>query len=225
MELHVTKTFIVLLPINLFFLQPKNYLSKLQMRYTNFSARLNDDVCALKNKNLINSSINDNDLYNYYFNKNCDCPVLDEIAMENNFTVREGYGYTSGCTVDKDSELRLNSRVTHDRSRQQLCSRTYGGVPNLNKGGLIPNIETRLKNADDTSDIRNLDKIMEKSFVPLSFVPMIDCLSKTIQNPENIIPEWRWGGNDTRQDMVSNEYLTRCGFDYMNKNWVRRESM
>lgn len=192
------------------------------MRYTNLANRLNDDSCAMKNRSLANDSFIDNRLYNFYYNKDCDCPVLDDIAMENNFTVREGYGYASACTIDADSQLRLNSSITHDRQRIQLCARTYQGVPNLNKGGLVPNIESRLKNPDDTSDIRNLDKVMEKGFDV--FTPMIGCLADKIQNPTHIIPEWRWGGADTRQDMVSNDYLNACGFEYRNKNWVRRES-
>lgn len=194
------------------------------MRYTNLSNRLNDDECALKNKSLVNDSVNNSMLFNPYFNKDCDCPVLDEIAFDNNFVVREGYGYASGCTVDNDSELRLNGQWTNEKGRVQLCSRTYQGVPNLNKGGLVPNIESRLKNADDTSDIRNVDKISEKNLIPLRFTPMLPCLNQNVQNPDHIIPRWQWGGTGTRQDMVSNDYLSKCGFEYMNKNWVRREA-
>ena len=196
------------------------------MRYTNLSNRLNDDSCALKTRSLYNDSVTDNRLFNFYFNNSCDCPVLDDIAMENNFTVREGYGYASGCTVDKDSELRIGAAVTHDKGRQQLCARTYTGGPNINKGGLVPNVESRLKNADDTSDIRNIDKVMEKQFDV--FTPMIPCLKGSVQSTQHIIPEdnskeWRWGGRDTRSDMVSSSYLQRCGFEYRDKNWVRRE--
>lgn len=196
------------------------------MRYTNLSNRLNDDSCAIKNRSLYNDSVVDNRLYNFYFNNACECPVLDDIAMENNFTVREGYGYASGCTVDRDSELRIGAAVTHDKGRQQLCSRTFAGVPNVGRGGLVPNVESRLKNADDTSDIRNIDKVMEKQFDV--FTPMIPCLKGSVQNPTHIIPEdsmpkWRLGGADTRQDLVSSDYLSRCGFEYRNKNWVRRE--
>ena len=194
------------------------------MRYTNLSNRLNDDKCAVQSKSIYNDSIAENRLFNFYYNKDCECPVLDDIAFDNNFTVREGFGYASSCTIDTDSELRLNSSMTHDRVRQQLCTRTYQGVPNVNKGGLIPNLESRLKSSDDTSDIRNVDKVMEKNFTPLRFMPMIPCLEKNVQNPEHIIPKWQWGGSQTRSDMVSNQYLSRCGFEYMNKNWVRRQS-
>lgn len=194
------------------------------MRYTNLSSRLNDDTCALKNKDLVNDSIIDSQLYNFYYNKDCGCSPVDDIMMENNFTVREGYGYSSGCTIDTDSELRLNSKLTNPRERQQLCARTYTGVPNLNHSGLIPNVESRLRNGDDTSDIRNVDKVMEKSFLPISFMPMIPCLSKNVQNPEHIVMQ-NWGGKPTRTDMVSNEYLSHCGFEQMGKQWVRKESL
>lgn len=196
------------------------------MRYTNLSNRLNDDSCALKNRSLYNDSVVDNRLYNFYFNNTCDCPVLDDIAMENNFTVREGYGYASGCTVDRDSELRIGAAVTHDKGRQQLCARTFHGIANISKGGLIPNVESRLKNADDTSDIRNIDKVMEKQFDV--FIPLIPCLKGNVQNSQHIVQEdnnkdWIRGGRDTRQDQVSNDFLSKCGFEYRNKNWVRRE--
>lgn len=194
------------------------------MRYTNLMNRLNDDSCALKTRDLENRSVIDSRLYNFYYNNDCACPVLDDIALDNNFTIREGYGYASGCTIDNDSELRLNSSITHNKGKIQLCSRTYQGVPNVDKGGLIPNVESRLLASDDTSDIRNIDKIDEKSYIPLRFTPMIPCLDKNIQNPEHIIPSWTWGGNPTRQDMVSNTYLERCGFEQSGKNWVRKTS-
>ncbi len=192
------------------------------MRYTNLSSRLNDDTCALKNKSLVNDSIIDSQLYNFYYNKDCSCSPVDDIALDNNFTVREGYGYTSGCTVDMDSQLRLKE-LTHGRERQQLCARTFVGVANINKGGIVPNVESQLINSDDTSDIRNLDKVMEKSFLPISLMPMIPCLSKNVQNPDHIVlPDW--GGQDTRQQVTSNEYLSKCGFEQMGKNWIRKSS-
>lgn len=199
------------------------------MRYTNLANRLTDDTCALKNKALANDSVIDNRLYNFYYNNACDCSVLDDIAFDNNFVVREGYGNVSSCTVDTDSDLRMGSAVTHDKGRIQLCTRTFTGTPNVDKGGLIPNIDSRLKNADDTSDIRNVDKIAEKSYIPLSFTPMIGCLAGQVQDPKHIIPEdnmatWTHGGRPTRMDMVSNEYLQKCNFEYVNKNWVRREA-
>jgi hypothetical protein len=193
------------------------------MRYTNLNNRLNDDVCTLKTKNFENNSIIDSQLYNFYYNKDCSCPVLDDIAFDNNFTIREGYGVSSGCTIDADSELRLNSALTHDKGRMQLCTRSFVGVPNVNKGGLIPNLESRLRSADDTSDIRNVDKLAEKNFIPLSFTPMIPCLNDNIQNPKHLIESWQRGGADTRQDAVSTLYLEHCGFEKNGKNWVRRE--
>jgi hypothetical protein len=194
------------------------------MRYTNLNNRLNDDVCTLKTKNFENNSIIDSRLYNFYYNKDCSCPVLDDVAFDNNFTIREGYGFSSGCTIDADSELRLNSALTHNKGRIQLCSRSFVGVPNVNKGGLIPNLESRLRSADDTSDIRNVDKLAEKNFIPLSFTPMIQCLNDNIQNPKHLIESWQRGGADTRQDAVSAPYLEHCGFEKNGKNWVRRES-
>lgn len=192
------------------------------MRVYNHENRLTVDNCAQLTKELQNASVNKHQLYNFYYTNDCKCEVLDDFLFDNNMVVKDGYGFTSGCTVDLDSELRLNSAVTHDKDRIQLCTRWHQGVPNLNKGGLVPNIESRLKNADDTSDIRDCDKIVEKNYD--RFIPLVGCLAQGVQNPNYIIEPWTRGGAQTRNEVRSNEYLQRCGFVKNGANWVRRES-
>jgi hypothetical protein len=196
------------------------------VRYTNLENRLNDDTCSQKNKELLNASVNNRNLYNFYYTNDCKCSAFDDTLFDNNFVVKDGYGYTSGCVVDMDSELRNNFQVTHDKLKQQLCVRTFTGVPNLNTGGLIPNIETRLKNGDDTSDIRRCDIVPEKSFIPYTFYDLKPCIAE-VQNPEHIIETgWVRGGAITRDWVRDNSYLEKCGFAQTpdKKNWVRRET-
>lgn len=190
------------------------------MKFYNQENRLTNDNCAQISRELQNTSINDRQLYNFYFTNDCKCEILDDLLFDNNFVVRDGYGFTTGCTVDTDSELRLNGVQTNDKEKIQLCSRWHQGVPNLNLGGLIPNIDSRMKNGDDTSDIRSCNKIQEKSFD--RFQPFVGCLANTIQNPKHIIESgWVRGGADTRHDVLENKSLEKCGFKKTKNGWIK----
>lgn len=193
------------------------------MKLYNLENNLADDNCAQLTKELQNTAISDNQLYNYYFTNDCKCNILDDFLFDNNMVIKDGYGIANSCTIDTDSELRYNSKLTHDREKIQLCTRWDLGGPNLNKGGLIPNIESKLKNADDTSDIRNCDRIVEHNYN--RFTPLVGCLAATIQNPDYIITpkEWVRGGSMTRNDVRTNAYLEKCGFENNGKNWVRKD--
>jgi hypothetical protein len=193
------------------------------MRVYNHENRLSIDNCAQLTKELQNKSVNDRQMFNFYYTHDCKCDVLDEFLFDNNMVVKDGYGVTTGCTVDTDSELRLNSMWTNEREKSQLCTRWHQGVPNLNKGGLVPNVETKIKNGDDTSDIRNCDKITERDFN--RFTPLVGCLASTIQNPEHVVEPWIRGGMHTRNEVRSNGYLEKCGFMNNGKNWVRKEAV
>jgi hypothetical protein len=170
--------------------------------------RLTLDNCALVNKEIQNIGVNNYNLYNSYFTKDCGCDIFTNYLFDNNLVIKDGYGFASGCSIDKDTELRLGQKITHDKERQNLCARSFQGVPNLNKGGIIPNIDSRLKNADDTSDIRSCDKITEKDFN--RYQPLVGCLASEIQNPKHIVEPWVRGGNATRWDTKINHYLNTC---------------
>lgn len=194
------------------------------MKVFNQENRLTVDNCAQVTRELQNDSIQDRQLYNFYYTNDCKCPVLDEFLFENNMTIKDGYGFTSGCSVDTDSDLRLNGKVTHDKARIQLCTRAELGVPNLNKGGFIPNIESRIRFGDDTSSIRSCGyKLAEVDFN--RNVPLVGCLASTVQNPKYIIEDWTRGGDWTRNDILTNEYMDKCGFKQNGQNWARKTAI
>lgn len=189
------------------------------MRSYHQENRLTNDNCAQLTRELQNSSVNDRQLYNYFYTHDCKCEVFDDFLFDNNMVVKDGYGFTTGCTVDTDSDLRLKGVWTNEREKNQLNARWNQGVPNVGKGGLIPNIESRIRNGDDTSDIRNCDKIVEHDFD--RFTPLVGCMAKSVQNPDNIVEPWTRGGQHTRNEVRSNEYLQRCGFNKDGKLWTR----
>jgi hypothetical protein len=185
---------------------------------------LSQDDCALLARTLVNKSIADYTLFNNFFTANCKGGQTEKISefMTNNPNLhyRDGYGFASSCGVDNDSELRNNSKMTHDREKIALCTRWYTAVPDLGRGGLIPNIESRLKYNEDTSDLRDCDRVTEKDFN--RFIPLPKCMADNVQNPEHIVEKWTRGGDFTRDYVRSDGYLEKCGFYSDGKVWRRQ---
>jgi hypothetical protein len=185
------------------------------MRVFELENNLGSDDCTMVNREFVNKSVNDYNLYNMFFTSDCkkDNLQMKQFMTDNpNLHYRDGYGYTNACVVDMDSELRNDSKITHDKTKIQLCSRWNTAVPNLGKGGLIPNIESRLKSQDDTSINKDCSKIAERNFD--RFTPLIGCIGPTIQDPKHIIMDQIRGGDITRNYIFSNEYLSKCGFKF-----------
>jgi hypothetical protein len=183
--------------------------------------RLSQDSCALLTKDLVNRSVVDYNMYNMYSTSKCKTDDIFEFTINNpNLRYKDGFGNVNACTVDEDSEIRNKAKLTNFRDKEQLCTRWYQAGPNIGKGGLIPNIESRLLFAEDTSDIKDCDIIAEKDFD--RFTPMIGCLSGAIQNPDNLILPFERGGKFTRDYFRNDEYLEQCGFYNDGKTWRRK---
>jgi hypothetical protein len=184
------------------------------MRVYNLENSLNDDKCAMVNREFVNKSVNDYSLYNNFFTSQCDTETnekMNEFMFDNpNLRFRDGYGFLNSCTVDLDSALRNDSRLTHDKTKVQLCTRWNKAVPGLDKGGLIPNLESRLRDSEDTSVIKNCSRISEMDYN--RYTPLVGCIAPTIQNDNHIILPFTRGGDITRNYIFSNSYLEKCGF-------------
>ncbi len=183
------------------------------MRIFDINNRLTDDDCAMATKENQNRSIEDYIMFNMYPTAVCDSgndTKLTQFMAENpNLRYRDGYGYAFDCTIDNDSKMRTDpNTVTHYRERQSLCSRWDQGVPNFGKGGLVPNVESTLKFGQDTSYIRDCDRLAEK---PLDvFIPFNTC---GLINPD-VVPPFSNGiaaGVSTRDFVRNDDYAKRCG--------------
>lgn len=182
--------------------------------------RLTQDRCAVVTDELQNRSINDYYLYNMYSTANCKDDEIKEFLVENpNLHYRDGFGNVNPCTVDQDSDLRNNAKLTNMREKEQLCTRWYQAGPSIGRGGLIPNVESRLKMSEDTSGLRNCDILAERNFD--RFIPMIGCLADSVQDPSHIILPFERGGSITRDYVKDDEYLKQCGFVNNGKTWHR----
>lgn len=164
--------------------------------------RLSDDECFYTVRENENNSIEKYNMENFYYTNDCDCKIINDFAAENNMTIKDGFGFTNRCVIDNDSKLRINNEgVSHNKGKIQLCTRWDKGVPNVNKGGLIPNIESKLKSKMDTSFIRNCDHLSERDFD--RNIPLVGCLKNFVQNEKYIVEPWIRGGAMTRNDTRS----------------------
>jgi hypothetical protein len=124
-----------------------------------------------------------------------------------NLRGRPGYGLTDPCLVDIYNNLIKNDELyTKDRCRIQLTQRIFTGVPQLKGCSGDVNKELDLLSGTDTTT-----GVCKKSIMELQMrnpIPLVDCM-KDIQNPDNIVPIWVNGGEDTRS------YVNRQNF---NKN-------
>ena len=182
------------------------------MRVFELENRIGIEDCSLVNKELVNKSISDHMLYNMFFTNDCqkDNEKMVQFMTDNpNLHYRDGYGMTSSCFIDDDSILRNKSHITHDKTKIQLCTRWDQAAPDLGRGGLVPNVESKLRSAEDTSFIRDCDRISEKYFD--RNIPLIGCLAPTIQNPRHIIMPFTRGGDITRNYIFDEKCAFRTG--------------
>ena len=194
-----------------------------QSRFFISENALSDDPCAILTKDFGNKSIENYNLDNYYFTEGCKCPINNDFVLDNvNLRGRDGYGNVNKCEVNVDSELKL-SPLTRNRAPNQLCPRWYQGVPNLDDGGLLPNILSRLQSADDTSDIRDCDRVSEKDFN--RFVPLLPCYAMTVQDPVHIVMPGPRSGISSRDYCRDDRYLSHCGFVQEGRAWVKQDRL
>ena len=184
---------------------------------------LADDPCAILTKDFQNTSIEQYNLDNYYWTKDCECPINNDFVLDNlNLRGRDGYGNVNKCAVNTDSDLKYSSLV-HPKGREQLCVRWYQGVPNLDDGGLLPNLESRLKyGSEDTSIIRDCDRVTEKDFD--RWTPLLPCYALTVQDPKHIVMPNNATNANTRSYVQDDRYLQHCGFVKQGRTYVRPQA-
>jgi hypothetical protein len=164
--------------------------------------RVGIDDCSITAKEYQNASIEDYSLWNTYF-MTCDEAgekQVEDFATQNiNLHYRNGYGFTSACHVDSDTDLRNNSVWTSEKPRTQLFTRFYQANPNMTRGIPQPHIENPLiqGNAIKNNSYRN--ETVEADFD--RFVPFVPYLQENVQNVEHIVLPFHQTGEDTRESM------------------------
>jgi hypothetical protein len=198
----------------------------------NADAQLNSDTCWMNAKDNNNSQLNK---YSMYYNDNSrvdkEHGTLPNVAYDHvNLNGRPGYGVSDDYLVDVYSSLRNNKEgMTRDRCPIQLTTRTFAGGPKLQgksrdidkeldflSGSDSRTIHDKFLNVLDSDEDKeaklnqNCNKLIMETTTN-KFMPMLDCI-KDIQDPNNIVPSWTRGGDDTRA------YVNKVKFDKCYKN-------
>jgi hypothetical protein len=177
------------------------------------------DDCWKTAKDLNNTKIEG---YNIYPNNLVDCVsphvrMTDMYLNHPNLRGRPGYGLADDCLIDNYSKLRNDpSSLTHDRCKIQLINRIFTSGPNLRCGKTNIGAELELIEGADTNNVKCKKQIMEEEMN--NFMPLLDCV-KDIQHPDNIVPVWTNGGEDTRSYIHRTEFNKNCNWKGRNKNF------
>ena len=196
------------------------------MKYFDQPHRIGADECNKGADLLQSEKIYDYNSFNFYKTNTDDCDKsvdkMQEFAANNFMNIKEGYGYTNSCRVDNDSDLRFKTSMsTNTKEKTQLFSRTFQGVPNLFKGTLKADEESKIIQGVYSGNEKSCRQTSEKPYD--TFVPMINCLKDNIQNPNNIIPSWQWGGEGTRDTVQQKTFLEKNGYVKEGTNWSKKQ--
>ena len=176
------------------------------------------DDCWKISKELHNSKISEYNLLPNNF-ANCENPnvrMTEGYLQHPNLRGRPGYGFADDCLIDNDSMLRNNPEtLTRDRCRIQLNNRIFTSGPSLRCGATNIGEELNLVGGTDTNPFQCKKQIMEKEMS--NFMPLLDCV-KDVQDPNNIVPVWTNGGEDTRSYIHRAEFNKKCNWVGRNKN-------
>lgn len=195
----------------------ENKTFKTDKTYFESQNNICSDLCWMDYKNHGNEKIiNYNTYENYSQLIPCENPnirIPSFMFDHPNLRGRAGYGVADACLIDNYNNLVKNDELmTRDRCKLQLFSRIFTGVPHLKGCSGDINKELDLLSGTDTSSgSGSSTSSCRKSLMELQInypIPLVDCM-KDIQNPDNIVPIWVNGGEDTRS------YINRTKF---NKN-------
>jgi hypothetical protein len=191
------------------------------MKYFDKEHRVGTDNCAIESVNEQNKRMEDYMLFNSYRGNAIQCSdevkKINEFMTENHMTIRDGYGFTNACRVDNDSMIRIDSNKIN-RDRNQIFTRTFQAVPDLSKGDMNVENESKIQQGEITFDD------FQCHGKPLDvFTPMLPCLRESIQNPEHLIESWTRGGDTTRDTIKQKEFLEKNGYHFDGMSLQKRE--
>lgn len=164
------------------------------MRHFCVDDSISQDSCQQTMKDEQNSKIanylihNDLDLSNHSQKK-------EEILCSNpNLQAYDGYGITPPSKIDQDSHLRYqNPKHIRGPSKHQLYRRMFIAVPDFERGTFIPNVDSRIRDGNQTHVKRActplseayydqfsiFDKCMDH-YINSGYVDAIEALDKNI---------------------------------------------
>lgn len=183
-------------------------------------ANANDDKCYQDIRTLQSMGPGGYQVSNHY---DCDLyanqtvkDATDNIAIQ----FKNGHDINPKA-VDKSSTLRIGATRKFPKCPQQLFTRPYLTVPYMGRGPGNMDLESQLAPGETTKIKRSVNTLSGVT-IPHYFTPMIPHLQYNVQNPQHLVQEhvdesWVRGGKNTRLVIRDEDYLKRCGYEYMDK--------
>lgn len=196
--------------------------------------RLTADACAVRARDNDNLSIAAYSLAKL----RADAPPTTHVVANRNLRLWDGYGVTPAGAIDNDSQMRVDSEVTHHRHKIQLATRVFTASPDLSHGQASPELEAQLvsglsttRRASDASalspcprareqqckqqlDTRVHEKLAEREWD--RFDPAVRPVSVA-----NVVPPWTNGGAPSRDIARSDDFLRGMGYVHDGRAWRR----
>ena len=171
----------------------------------NNMGRIGSDATDHTQKNLYNQRFGNYTVSNYFSNNNMDSDV--EFASTqptmNISGISNGKGL-NGNVVDMDSQLLIKIEQERSLEKVQLFQRPFLTVPYLGRGYGDPLLESQLLQGENSNEKKSVSTIMEQSFIGYTSYPLLDDISKRLNDPAYSVEEaaldgWVRGGSATRE--------------------------
>jgi hypothetical protein len=136
-----------------------------------------------------------------------------------NLNYFDGYGNANICDIDGDTNIK-RSLLTHDRARCALNTRTFVAVPSMDHGGLIPDVDTKIKSGGFDAggcQTRCPAYIAEADYS--RFTPLVKCVQPRAHNPKL---SYTITGKNSRDVVRSDDWLQACGYEHKNGVWTKK---
>lgn len=184
-------------------------------------ARGHDDPCFQEIQTLQSMGPGGYQVANHF---DCDTMIKNTIqnATENRAMVFKN-GHDVGCgVIDDHSKLRIGATRKFPKCPNQLFTRPFLTVPYMGRGSGNMDLESQINPGDMTRVKRSVNTLSGVT-IPHYFTPLVPHLQFNVQNPEHIVQEtvdadWVRGGTNSRNVIRDEDYLERCGYQYMNKS-------
>lgn len=189
-----------------------------------YKTNLIDDKCFI-DTDTIQSMGPGNYITSNHYHCECLAPDMVKTATDNVHVFFQNGFDVGACVVDDSSKLRIGKTKKYPRCPNQLFTRPYLTVPYMGRGSGDINLETQLQPSEWTSEKRQCNTLSGIN-IPHQYTPLVDHLSRNVQNPVHIVEEvaedgWVRGGAPSRLVVRDVDYLERCGYKYMDKETNR----
>ena len=209
-------------PINRELINQRNCLDpekKGNLKLYDFT-KSHDDSCYLTEQTKQSIGTGNYQTFNYY---HCDCKipkVVETATSIPNVFFRDGYG-TSSCAIDDNSKTRVGKTRKFPKCPQQLNERPYKSTPYMGRGAGNMYLESQINPGEPTREKRQCNTLSGIT-IDNYFTPLVPHLQENVQAPVHIMPEeamsgWIRGGAPSRLVVQDIDYLSRCGYNYMDK--------